>query len=140
MADKISEAGVKLSRVSSFGSSTSPPMPVRSDHRAGGRWGSSARPLSEPTERWGARGRARATRHEGEEFILVLKGRIELHTEFYEPARLEAGDGACSDSGMAPMFLNLGEDQAIMASICYSDAIDGPGLIAAIPAGETVEP
>ena len=29
--------------------------------------------------------------HEGEEFIFVIQGLIELHTEFYEPARLEAG-------------------------------------------------
>jgi transcriptional regulator with XRE-family HTH domain len=77
--------------------------------------------------------------HEGEEFILVLKGLIELHTEFYEPARLEAGDSAYIDSGMAHMFLNLGEGEAIMASICYSDAIDGPGLMANMPAAEPAE-
>jgi transcriptional regulator with XRE-family HTH domain len=78
--------------------------------------------------------------HEGEEFILVLKGLIELHTEFYEPARLEAGDSAYIDSGMAHMFLNLGEDEAIMASICYSDAINGPGLMANMPASEAADP
>lgn len=67
--------------------------------------------------------------HEGEEFILVLSGTIELHTEFYEPVRLETGDSAYIDSGMAHMFLSVGEGNARMASICYSDALDGPGLL-----------
>lgn len=78
--------------------------------------------------------------HEGEEFIFVLSGSIELHTEFYGPVRLEAGDSAYIDSGMAHMFLNLGEGEATMASICYSDALDGPGLLARIPASENAEP
>jgi transcriptional regulator with XRE-family HTH domain len=74
--------------------------------------------------------------HEGEEFILVLKGSIELNTEFYEPVRLEAGDSAYIDSGMAHMFLNLGEGEATMASICYSECVDGPGLMANMPVAE----
>ncbi len=39
-------------------------------------------------------------RHDGEEFVYVLKGRIELHTEFYEPVTLNPGDGAYFDSNM----------------------------------------
>jgi transcriptional regulator with XRE-family HTH domain/quercetin dioxygenase-like cupin family protein len=71
--------------------------------------------------------------HDGEEFILVLSGTIELHTEFYDPVRLETGDSAYIDSGMAHMFLSIGQDHAHMASICYSDAIDGPSLMANVP-------
>lgn len=78
--------------------------------------------------------------HEGEEFIFVLSGAIELHTEFYEPVRLDAGDSAYIDSDMAHMFLNVGEGEARVASICYSDAIDGPGLLANMPAAETADP
>lgn len=74
--------------------------------------------------------------HEGEEFILILKGSIALHTEFYQPVRLEAGDSAYIDSGMAHMFLNLGEGEATMASICYSECVDGPGLMPNVPAAE----
>ena len=66
--------------------------------------------------------------HEGEEFIYILKGTIALNTEFYEPVVLEAGDSAYIDSGMAHMFLNLGEGDAIMASICYSNSVDRPVL------------
>src|SRR3546814_329539 len=32
------------------------------------------------------------SRHRGEEFVYVLSGEIELHTEFYQPPRLEAGE------------------------------------------------
>jgi transcriptional regulator with XRE-family HTH domain len=39
-------------------------------------------------------------RHDGEEFVYVLKGHIELHTEFYEPVTLSPGDGAYFDSSM----------------------------------------
>jgi transcriptional regulator with XRE-family HTH domain len=74
--------------------------------------------------------------HDGEEFIFVLAGTIELHTEFYEPVRLEAGDSAYIDSSMAHLFLSIGPENARMASICYSDAIDGPGLMANVPEAE----
>ncbi len=77
--------------------------------------------------------------HDGEEFILVLKGRIELHTEFYDPVQLEHGDSAYIDSGMAHMFLNIGRGAALMASICYSDAIDGPGLMDDVARAEPAE-
>ena len=74
--------------------------------------------------------------HDGEEFILVLSGTIDLLTEFYDPVRLETGDSAYIDSGMAHMFLSIGPGHARMASICYSDAIDGPSLMANVPEAE----
>lgn len=74
--------------------------------------------------------------HEGEEFILVMSGTIELHTEFYDPVQLDTGDSAYIDSGMAHMFLGVGAGNARMASICQSDAIDGPGLMANVPVAE----
>jgi transcriptional regulator with XRE-family HTH domain len=69
--------------------------------------------------------------HEGEEFIYVLKGRVALHTEFYEAVIIEAGESAYIDSGMAHMFLNVGEGEAAMASICYSNSLDRSAFIAA---------
>lgn len=71
--------------------------------------------------------------HEGEEFIFVMAGSIELHSEFYDPVQLNAGDSAYIDSGMAHVFLSIGAGNACMASICHSDAIDGPGLMANVP-------
>lgn len=72
--------------------------------------------------------------HEGEEFILVLSGVVELHTEFYDPVSLATGDSAYIDSGMSHMFLCVGEGPARMASICYSDAIDQPEVMVTLPA------
>ena len=71
--------------------------------------------------------------HEGEEFIFVMGGMIELHTEFYDPVQLNTGDSAYIDSGMAHMFLSTGPGNASIASICHSDEIDGPGLMANVP-------
>lgn len=40
-------------------------------------------------------------KHQGEEFIFVLEGRVEALTEFYEPTILEVGDSMYIDSTMA---------------------------------------
>lgn len=40
-------------------------------------------------------------KHQGEEFIYVLEGRVEARTEFYEPTILEVGDSMYIDSTMA---------------------------------------
>ncbi len=40
-------------------------------------------------------------KHQGEEFIYVLEGRVEAITEFYEPTILEVGDSIYIDSTMA---------------------------------------
>lgn len=40
-------------------------------------------------------------KHQGEEFIYVLEGRVEAITEFYEPVTLEVGDSIYIDSTMA---------------------------------------
>jgi quercetin dioxygenase-like cupin family protein len=58
--------------------------------------------------------------HEGEEFIYVLQGNIELHTELYAPVRLRIGDSAYIDSKMPHAFLNRGKGKAWMLSICFS--------------------
>lgn len=44
-------------------------------------------------------------RHPGEEFIYVLTGRVELHTEFYQPVVLEPGQCAYIDSAMGHAYL-----------------------------------
>ncbi|MCB1488138.1 MAG: helix-turn-helix transcriptional regulator [Bauldia sp.] len=61
--------------------------------------------------------------HDGEEFIYVLKGPIELHTEFYEPMRLETGDSAYFDSRMRHAFVKLGPEGAEMLSICFGQGL-----------------
>jgi uncharacterized cupin superfamily protein len=64
--------------------------------------------------------------HEGEEFVYVLAGTIELHTELYAPALLKKGDSAYFDSSMAHAFLNRGRNDAEILSICLSRSLDFP--------------
>lgn len=76
-----------------------------------------------PPESWAS--------HEGEEFIHVLSGSIELHTEFYEAARLDAGDSAYIDSVMRHAFVSVGEGDARILSVCLADSL--PRLFADTP-------
>ncbi|WP_230292099.1 helix-turn-helix domain-containing protein [Croceicoccus sp. Ery5] len=64
-------------------------------------------------------------RHQGEEFIYVLEGRVEIHTEFYDPVQLDEGQGLYIDSSMGHAYV-VGEgcDEAVVLGIC-SSAEDG---------------
>jgi transcriptional regulator with XRE-family HTH domain len=58
--------------------------------------------------------------HSGEEFIHVLRGTIEVHTEYYEPARLGPGDSLYIDSRMKHASLTTGRTSATVLNICCS--------------------
>ena len=60
-------------------------------------------------------------RHQGEEFLYVLEGRIEVHTEFYDPVRLEQGQGIYLDSSMGHAYV-VGEgcEEALVLAVCSS--------------------
>ena len=60
---------------------------------------------------------ARKSQHAGEEFVYVIRGRIQLHTEFYEPTVLEEGDSAYYDSSGTHAFVNAGDGEAIVLSV-----------------------
>jgi oxalate decarboxylase/phosphoglucose isomerase-like protein (cupin superfamily) len=60
------------------------------------------------------------SRHSGEEFIYVLRGPIEVHTEHYAPARLNEGDALYIDSTMAHASLAIGDTDALVINVCYS--------------------
>lgn len=51
-------------------------------------------------------------RHDGEEFIYVLDGEVELHTEHYEPTRLRQGDGCYLDSSMGHACVSVSKSNA----------------------------
>jgi len=61
--------------------------------------------------------------HPGEEYIYVVSGSVDLHTEFYEPVRINEGDSAYFDSMMAHALVNVGEGDAKMLSICLSGSL-----------------
>jgi len=59
--------------------------------------------------------------HPGEEFILVLEGRAEVHTEFYDPIVLEAGESVYIDSNMGHAYLAAeGCEEALLIGVCSS--------------------
>lgn len=57
-------------------------------------------------------------RHPGEEYVYVLEGTLEIHTEIYAPARLEKGDSMYFDSGMAHAYVAVGAKPCRILSIC----------------------
>lgn len=59
----------------------------------------------------------RLVRHMGEEFLYVLEGELEIHTEHYQPIRLGPGDSAYFDSEMAHAFRAAGDGPARMLMI-----------------------
>ena len=64
-------------------------------------------------------------RHQGEEFIYVLEGEIEIHTEFYDPVTLKTGQGIYLDSSMGHAYVAAeGFDEALVLGVC-SSADDG---------------
>lgn len=56
--------------------------------------------------------------HRGEEYLYVLSGSMELHSEFYAPLRLDAGDSIYFDSGMAHAYLLVGNVPCRVLSVC----------------------
>lgn len=60
-------------------------------------------------------------RHSGEEYIYVLQGRAEIHTEFYDTVVLEAGQSAYIDSNMGHAYTAAeGCDEVLLLGICSS--------------------
>jgi transcriptional regulator with XRE-family HTH domain len=55
--------------------------------------------------------------HEGEEFIYVVEGTLELHTELYTPIRLESGDSAYFDSAMGHAYVSVGDGPCRILSV-----------------------
>ena len=50
--------------------------------------------------------------HGGEEFALVLEGKVRFHCEGYEPVVLEVGDSVYFDAAMAHRYLRASEEPA----------------------------
>ena len=59
--------------------------------------------------------------HSGEEYIHVLEGRMEVHTEFYDPIVLAAGEGVYIDSNMGHAYIAAeGCDEVLLLGVCSS--------------------
>ncbi len=53
-------------------------------------------------------------RHRGEEFMYVLEGDVELHTEHYRPLRLSVGDSVYYDASMGHCCISVSEEDALV--------------------------
>ena len=53
-------------------------------------------------------------RHDGEEFLYVLTGKIQLFTEFYESVTLSRGDSAYYDGTMGHNVISISADDATL--------------------------
>lgn len=62
-------------------------------------------------------------RHEGEEYLYVVSGSMELHSDLYAPLRLDKGDSIYFDSGMAHAYVCVSDEPCQVLSICA-----GPGI------------
>ena len=57
--------------------------------------------------------------HAGEEWIYVLKGAVEFHTEYYAPVVLRQGDSVYIDSGMGHASISIGDGEAELLSVVF---------------------
>ena len=62
-------------------------------------------------------------RHAGEEYLFVLKGHMELHSDLYAPLPLGPGDSVYFDSGLAHGYVRTSADECRVLAVCA-----GPGI------------
>ena len=59
-------------------------------------------------------------RHSGEEFVYVLEGAIEVHTEHYAPALLVQGASVYIDSSMGHAYIAVSDSEPVVLAVCSS--------------------
>lgn len=62
-------------------------------------------------------------RHSGEEYLYVLRGSMELHSDLYAPLPLASGDSVYFDSGMAHAYVRTSSDQCTVLAVCAGQGI-----------------
>ncbi|AXB79893.1 XRE family transcriptional regulator [Novosphingobium sp. P6W] len=60
-------------------------------------------------------------RHPGEEFVYVIEGKVEVHTEFYSPVLLETGQGIYLDSSMSHAYIARDCTEALVLAVCSGE-------------------
>jgi transcriptional regulator with XRE-family HTH domain len=63
-------------------------------------------------------------KHQGEEFLFVLEGTVEVHLEFYTPVTLTAGQGIYLDSTMGHAYVAKNCESALALAVCSSEDPD----------------
>jgi transcriptional regulator with XRE-family HTH domain len=62
-------------------------------------------------------------RHRGEEYLYVLSGAMELHSDLYAPLPLGPGDSVYFDSGMAHAYIRTSQELCTVLSVCAGSGI-----------------
>jgi transcriptional regulator with XRE-family HTH domain len=62
-------------------------------------------------------------RHSGEEYLYVLRGSMELHSDLYAPLELAVGDSVYFDSGMAHAYVRTSPDPCTVLAVCAGQGI-----------------
>jgi transcriptional regulator with XRE-family HTH domain len=62
-------------------------------------------------------------RHGGEEYLYVLSGSMELHSDLYAPLLLGPGDSVYFDSGMAHGYVRTSEEPCTVLAVCAGQGI-----------------
>ena len=62
--------------------------------------------------------------HPGEEYIYILQGPVEIHTEFYEPIMLQTSESIYIDGAMGHAYVASGGPRSIRPGVCSSAADD----------------
>jgi mannose-6-phosphate isomerase-like protein (cupin superfamily) len=62
-------------------------------------------------------------RHSGEEYLYVLQGSMELHSDLYAPLLLGAGDSVYFDSGMAHGYVRTSTGPCMVLAVCAGQGI-----------------
>lgn len=68
-------------------------------------------------------------KHAGEEFLYVIAGSMELHSDLYAPLRLDAGDSVYFDSGMAHGYIRVSEEPCRVLSVCTGQTMEQLALV-----------
>ncbi len=69
------------------------------------------------------------SQHEGEEFVYVISGEIDVHTDQYAPFRLGAGESSYFDSGMRHIYICLSAEPAHILSVSYNPHVSAPAPV-----------
>lgn len=75
-------------------------------------------------------------RHQGEEFIFVLEGTIEVHLQFYAPVTLTVGQGIYIDSTMGHAYVARDCESALVLAVCSSEDPNLVGELIGLTEGE----
>jgi transcriptional regulator with XRE-family HTH domain len=67
-------------------------------------------------------------KHEGEEFLVVIRGEVRVYSEYYEPAVLRPGDSVYLDSRMGHACVSVSPEDAQVIWVCTQVALDVGGI------------